>query len=308
MTDASRNWLVRSRQYTALLILTAHSLLAPTVAAAQPRIISPTELESTAICNRKAWIFTEKGILNSWAKTANKNTSPKTRDSLSDLETGGISSPYQIYSSDGRLIAGRKLGYSKIKPNTAVLVAAGNISTADTMAMTMLPVIRATGYDFYFVDYRGYGMSQPANPSFKAFISDMSAVHQNIVSLGYTRVIAYGPSLGGIVLLNSAAAGRPFDRLIVDSVPSRLEEMDCDDTVHPIAVIKHSCPNISVIMADKDQVFSSRRRDELRALTSHSACGGKIISLHISDHALNDEPDSSGFRERVEALITEMKR
>src|SRR5689334_23685741 len=134
-----------------------------------------TSLESTSTCRKKAWLFTEQRVLGHFASLANRNGTRGLPEYISGLEAAHQAEPYSLKTVDGRVIHGRKVGFSGEKSPVAVLVASGNVATADSMLRRLEPLVKATGYDFYFLDYRGYGRSKASYPSLQAWFQDFVA-------------------------------------------------------------------------------------------------------------------------------------
>ena len=122
---------------------------------------------------------------------------------------------------------------------------------------------------------------------------------------GYQQVYAYGPSFGGVILLNAAAAGLKLDKLVIDSVPAELHEYDCDNSIAPSAVFGPSCPGIVGFVSDRDQEVPPKDQQALLSRLQAQSCGGHVVHLHLAAHAPNDKPGTPGEVERTAKLAAE---
>jgi hypothetical protein len=263
----------------------------------------PTSLESAYTCKPRLWgRLTEQGMLAGWAWLAETNGTEDLPDYIATLEAAKHVQPYSLKTVDGRVLQGRKASFADEQPAVAVLVASGNVATADSMLRRLEPLLKATRYDFYFVDYRGFGRSDDGYPSLQALIQDFVSMGEDVRRRGYRKVMAYGPSLGGVILMNAAAKGLHLDKLIVDSVPSNLNNYKCDISVAPTTILGSSCPGIVAISGKNDHEVSPRRQKELLAKVEAQDCRGRVMVLPNAAHALNDRVGSTGDLERMRAL------
>jgi esterase/lipase len=286
-------------------------LLPPvSISATKAEELSPTSIEKAVTCRRSAFFFTEKRVLSWWAEDANEASTKlnnEFKNRLKALEELGYLETFSLTMSDGRVIGGRRLRFSTSPSATAVIVASGNVSTADMLTLTMEAVARAAGYDFYFVDYRGYGLSKNAIGSLSALTSDLIEVGGDLRTKGYQRLYAYGPSFGGFVLLNAANKGLKLDRLIIDSIPSEVDDYDCDAAVHPINTVVSSCPHIVALTSLHDREVPGKRQEKLLQFIQRPACAGTVVVLKDAIHALNDKKGSPGEAERHATIINALK-
>lgn len=262
-----------------------------------------TELEKSITCRRHARFFlTERSVLNNWAAGASGNETRKIRSRVLALENARSAQRFSFVSEDGRKIRGWKVGFADQKPTGAVLVASGNFATAALMLSILEPVARAARHDYYFLDYRGYGLSQDASPSIQAFVRDFVGLGQFVKKQGYEKIFAYGPSIGGVILLRAAASGLKLDRLIVDSVPSDLEIYDCEESLAPENSFKDSCPNLVAITSTNDDEFPAEDQEPFLTRVKTHSCGGRVVFLTLAAHAPNDAPGTPGYHERMGAI------
>ena len=283
----------------------AVALLLPQASVAWPakQDANLTELEKSITCRRHArFFFTERKVLKNWAKGASGNETKKMRAHVSDLERARYAQRFSFDSEDGRKIRGWKVGLADQKPAIAVLVASGNFATAAQMVSILEPVTREARHTYYFLDYRGYGLSQDASPSIQAFVRDFIELGEFIKKQGYEKVFAYGPSIGGVILLRAAASGLKLDRLIVDSVPSNLSVYDCEESLAPENSFKDSCPNLVAITSTNDGEFSAKDQEPFLTRVKAHPCGGRVVVLTLAEHAPNGAPGTPGYLERVNAI------
>jgi hypothetical protein len=280
--------------------VSALALSVSPVAEAKPK---RTPEESIVSCRKDAWYFTEERILGSWAWLAGGHNTNELKGYISELEKTKNITDYSLSTADGRTLKGRLVRFSAGAPSTAVLIASGNLAIADFMLRRLETVLRAVQYDYYFIDYRGYGRSSDAIPSIHSFIQDFVAIGKDIRRRGYSRVVAYGPSLGGIVLVNAAAAGLRLDKLILDSVPSDLALYECDETLDPFRVVKASCPHVVALASEKDKEVPPGLQMKLLESIRDPSCGGHVTTLTSAIHVLNDKKGTPGDSERLTTII-----
>jgi hypothetical protein len=280
----------------------ASLLLATTATQAARADDDLTPLERTSTCRKRAWFLTEQRLLAGWGWAAGTNGTDGLPAYIAALEASKQVQPYSLTTTDGRVLRGRKASFSDGKSDVAVIIASGNVATADFMIRRLEPLLRATRHDFYFIDYRGYGRSQDSHPSLQAFIQDFVSLGEDIRQHGYRKILAYGPSLGGIVLLNAAAKGLKLDRLIVDSVPSKLNRYKCDASIAPVTVVRSSCPGVVAVSSKNDGEVSPAEQKDLLEKVAARSCSGRVLVLPNAIHPLNDRPGSSGDLERLTAL------
>jgi hypothetical protein len=142
----------------------------------------------------------------------------------------------------------------------------------------------------------------PGNPSLRAFIQDALDIRDDLGKRGYERVLAYGTSLGGIVLVNAVSQGMLVDKLIMDSIPSDLSNYDCDTDLYPFNVVDKACPAVVALSSENDHEVRPAEQLQLLNRISSKSCGGKVVSLHIAIHAFNDKPGDAGDSERLHAV------
>lgn len=135
----------------------------------------------------------------------------------------------QFITSDGETLFLRRWNPDSVvsaKKNIAVLIFHGFTAYSGPYSMAGLP-ISAGGYTTFGLDYRGHGLSggnRGDSPSKERWIADLSESVKYIKSLGFSRVVILGHSLGvasaicaadaipheiaGLILLSGAYEGR----------------------------------------------------------------------------------------------------
>ena len=277
-----------------LLALCAHSIasLAQDQRSAREQVVS---------CRKNAWVFTEHRVLGGWAWAANGKNTEDLAAHIDKFKREDLVADYSIRVGDNRVLEGRRLSFSKERPKVAVLVVPGNLALADTMIIRMLPIAHEVRHDYFFVDYRGYGRS-PGFPSLRALIDDQVEIGANLRKLGYERVVGYGFSFGGIILVNAVRQGLALDRLIVDSVPADLEDYDCESNLSPVNAVPSICADVTAITSEKDREIPPADQKQFLDRIVAPDCGGRIRVLRTAIHAFNDKLGSAGDKERRDTI------
>jgi alpha/beta superfamily hydrolase len=190
-----------------------------------------------------------------------------------------------------------ELGGYKIaatNPKGYLLVAQGNAMLADQLVAD-LQTFRNLGLDVYIFDYRGYGISN-GKSRLAAISADYAEIARRLNTLGYTKRLLYGISMGGVILLN--AVGRSEDaytRLVVDSSPSRISEFGCPETFDPVEHLPKDSSKLMVISGAQDEVVSPWQMEELiRVVRSQ---GGHVLQDNQFAHPYQD-PNQATHRRR----------
>jgi dienelactone hydrolase len=187
--------------------------------------------------------------------------------------TDGLES-YQFKTVDRRVLRGYRLrGPSPAagEKRTALLFLQGHTMLAEDVIYRGLRRIMSDGMDAFVLNYRGYGPKRnPAaksdgSPRIEALIEDavdfIEYLHQQE---GYDRVDLVGVSLGGVIALNAVGRGAQVNRLVLDSVYSRISELGCRASLNPIAQKTPVGTTVLLISGGSDQVISPRDQLELR--------------------------------------------
>lgn len=159
---------------------------------------------------------------------------------------------------------GVELGGYKLKatnPKGYLLVAQGNAMLADQLVAD-LQTFRDLGLDVYIFDYRGYGISK-GKSRLAAIAGDYAEIVSYLNTLGYTKRLLYGISMGGIVLLNAVGRSQTYTRLVVDSSPSRISDFGCPERYDPVVHLPEDSSRLMIISGAKDQVVTPSQMDEL---------------------------------------------
>ncbi len=138
--------------------------------------------------------------------------------------------PLKFATRDGLTLAGYKLAADN--PTAYLLVAQGNAMLADQL-IADLQTFRDRGWDVYIYDYRGYGNSQ-GKSRLAAIVDDYGEIIAHLNTLGYTKRLLYGISMGGVILLNAVGKTNLYTRLVVDSSPARISNLGCPARYDPV--------------------------------------------------------------------------
>ena len=241
-------------------------------------------------------------MLRSWAWIAEGHNDPKLEAYIQQMQDAGALEPVTVATGDGRPLQGWRLSAPGAISKTAVLVGVGNVATADLVVQRLEPLTRKISFDFFVLDYRGYARSKPGYPAVRAFVQDETDIRAMLRQRGYEKVIGYGMSFGGIVLLNSISRGMELDRIIVDSVPSDLKAYDCDADLYPINALPKACPSVVALTSKNDRVVFPKEQQEFLSRVAAPACGGRVVELQTAIHSFDDKPGSPGDLERLSAI------
>lgn len=289
--------------------IAAVALAGGAAASASDLPLEPTPLELVTTCAKSSWFTSERGTLSKWAEAADGNITSEEVSAREQLEVRGMLTTYRFTTDDKRTLGGFRLTRnSGPQGDTAVLVAGGNVATAEAMAVHFAALAEAVPHHYYFVDYRGYGRSKPAIPSFAAFMADFAAIAIDLRNRGYKRVLAYGASFGGVILLNAAARGAPFDRVIADSVPSSLAGYDCPADLYPVNLLPKVCPQVTAITAVQDYEVNQRAQRMFLQGVRGPNCGGDVVALTTAWHVTNEPVGSPQHKERISAITATLQR
>lgn len=177
-----------------------------------------------------------------------------------------------------------------------LLVAQGNAMLADHLVAD-LQTFRDLGLDIYIFDYRGYGISQ-GKSRLAAIVSDYAAIVTYLNTLGYTRRLLYGISMGGVILLNAVGDGPSYTRLVVDSSPGRISHLGCPERYDPVTHLPPDAARVMIISGAADTVVSPREMDELIRVARSR--GARILQDKDFAHPYQDSSDAVHQRRQHE--------
>lgn len=268
----------------ALLLL----ILAGKVYADEP-IDAPVTPREVYTCNDEAKRF------NSWASIAGR------------LDTNRLKAHYpgvlliEVKMADGRVIRGVS-ARSEMPRSNAVLVIGGNGWSAKPFVRTVLPNFKTFDTDVYYFYFRGYGMSTPANPTMHAIIEDYRELAKWILNEGHARLYLYAFSFGGVVAPASFPQLSPFERIVVDSSPSRASEFgfSCNPTYETVDFLPSDCARLTVMHGTSDWVMPRPKVSEL--IGAAKKCGAAIDINMSRGHPFQIELGSSR-KLRVDAVM-----
>ena len=193
-------------------------------------------------------------------------------------------------TKDGRILRGYQLTARETNPvqeNKAkgfLLVLQGNAILADQILAEFSRYAQA-GYDVYIYDYRGYGRSE-GKRRLKAMIRDVKEIINFLSTKSYKKRLAYAMSFGGILLLDALDAHIKFDKVIIDSTPSRLSDYGCPKDYDPITHLPKECSNFMFITGQRDRVVTTRIAKDM--VEKAQQCHAKIIRDAEFSHPFMD--------------------
>jgi alpha/beta superfamily hydrolase len=237
---------------------------------AQPALAEQLDSE-TAVCGS----FREPFMFWLWHTLAG---SPDARRlaGVKDVE------PIQFKTRDGIVLSGYKLRAAN--PKGYLLVAQGNAMLADQLA-TDLQTFRDREVDVYIFDYRGYGNSQ-GKSRLAAIVADYEELIADLNSRAYRQRLLYGISMGGVILLNAAGKSLAYDRLVIDSSPSRISNLGCPQRYDPVVHLPEDGARLMVISGGRDSVVPPAQMDEMIGIARSR--GGFILQDQEFAHPYQD--------------------
>lgn len=171
--------------------------------------------------------------------------------------------PVTHKTKDGRLLRGYKLRSTAAAGAVVgfVLVAQGNAMLADQLLSSLTNFSQA-GIEVYVLDYRGYGNSE-GERRLKAMVSDYQELFDRIGASTQGKRFLYGISFGGVVLLNVVRSGIAFDRVVIDSTPSRVSNMGCPEKYDPVVNFPKEGSRFLLVAGVQDKVVPIENSQEL---------------------------------------------
>ena len=195
---------------------------------------------------------------------------------------------------DAKQLGGYKL--SAANPKGYLLVAQGNAMLADQLVADLQP-FRDLGLDVYIFDYRGYGISQ-GKSRLAAIVADYAAIVAHLNSLGYSRQLLFGISMGGVILLNSVGDSSEYSRLIIDSSPARISPLGCPERYDPVTHLPADSSRRMIISGAADTVVSPPEMEELIAVARSR--GARIVQDKDFAHPYQDASEEVHRRRQRE--------
>jgi alpha/beta superfamily hydrolase len=265
----------------ALLLLTL-SLLA--MDRSDSTSAEPRDIE-TAVCG---W-FREPFMFWQWRRVAG-SPDPQRLAQVKDLE------PIQYKTRDGIVLSGYKLRAAN--PKGYLLVAQGNAMLADQLAGD-LQIFRDRGLDVYIFDYRGYGNSQ-GKSRLAAIVGDYAEIVAHLNASPYSKRLLYGISMGGVILLNAAGQSPAYDRLVVDSSPSRISNLGCPERYDPVVHLPEDGGRLMIVSGGQDRVVPPAQMDEMIGVAR--ARGARILQDPELSHPYQDSAPAIHRRRQDEVV------
>jgi alpha/beta superfamily hydrolase len=257
-------------------------LLVTSTTSAKTALAKEVDIE-TAVCGS----IREPFLFWLWRSMAGSPT-PDRLANIKNLE--------QIHfkTRDGTELGGYKLFAPK--PKGYLLVAQGNAMLADQLVAD-LQVFRDLELDVYIFDYRGYGISK-GKSRLAAIAGDYAEIVSYLNSLGYARRLLYGISMGGVVLLNAVGRSQVYNRLVVDSSPSRISDLGCPERYDPVDHVPEDNARLMVISGAQDEVVKPSQMEELiRTVGSRK---GRVLQDKKFAHPYQDSTDAVHRRRQNE--------
>ena len=169
-------------------------------------------------------------------------------------------------TKDNRILRGYKLKATGREgqvssPKGYLLVMQGNAILADQI-IGEFSHFSSAGFDVYVYDFRGYGRSD-GKRRLKAMISDYVEILAALNASGYEQKFVYAMSFGGIAFLDGFESHGRLDRVIIDSVPSRLSDYGCPSEYDPVNHLPEDCSHFLIIAGQNDRVVPPSMSQEL---------------------------------------------
>jgi len=230
----------------------------------------------TAVCGS----FREPFIFWLWRSVAG-SPDPKRVAHIKDVEQ----IPFR--TRDGISLGGYKLAAANVRGY--LLVAQGNAMLADQLPAD-LQRFRDLGLDVFIFDYRGYGISE-GKSRLAAIVEDYVEIVAHLNTLGYSRQLLYGISMGGVILLNAVGRGSLYTRFVVDSSPSRISNLGCPERYDPVAHLPDDASQLMIISGGQDTVVKPRQMDEL--IEAARSRGARILQDRGFAHPYQDSSEQT---------------
>ncbi|HEX2855756.1 MAG TPA: alpha/beta fold hydrolase [Opitutaceae bacterium] len=249
----------------------------------------PKTARETYTCEKEERYFA------SWSKLAGTLTEEEIVKRVPD------SNIESVQAGDGRVLKGIRIAREKDN-KYALLIIQGNAWSSRGFSKAVAPFFIVPKLDLFFFDFRGYGLSKPANGSLAAIVSDYRDIADWLVRKGYTHLYLYTYSFGGVIALNAFPTLAPFKRVVIDAAPARLGDFGfkCDPSYDPADKLPKSCPSLVFMHGTTDGVV--RRRGVQSLIDSVRANGGAVDVGQSRGHPFQMEFNSSR-KNRVAAII-----
>lgn len=240
----------------------------------------------------------ERKHFESWSKIAGTLTESELMQRVPNSRIATVA------TADGRMLRALHIR-STAGAKDAVLVIQGNAWSTKAFS-TIASLFPTDRLEVFVFDFRGYGLSKPGNPSMLAILNDYQEIGAWLQTQGYRDLYLYAYSFGGVVALNSYPDGKPFRRVVVDSVPARPGQMgfNCRPSYDPVDKVSRSCPNLTLMHGTSDWVVPRKYTQPL--IDAVRACGGVLDIEESRGHPFQIEWQSSRAR-RVKAMMDHLK-
>lgn len=214
--------------------------------------LAASEYGESSVCG---WIK-EPFVFAMWSRLAGK-PEPQRAERLANAEA------VVHVTRDGRQLHGYRLGSTAADGAVVgrLLVAQGNAMLSDRL-LASLATFSAAGIEVYIFDYRGYGRSE-GRRRLTAIVGDYRELAERFAPRAGGKRFLYGISFGGIVVSNVIGAGTEFDRVVIDSTPSRISTSGCPVAVDPVENLPDDASRMLIVAGGQDRVVTLRDAQEL---------------------------------------------
>ena len=256
--------------------------------------LGDTPYAESSVCG---WIK-EPFVFTMWSRLAGK-PEPQRAESLANA------AEVVHVTRDGRQLHGYRLTSTRADGATVgrLLVAQGNAMLSDRL-LASLATFSAAGLEVYIFDFRGYGRSE-GRRRLKAIVGDYRELAERFASREDGKRFLYGISFGGIVMANVIGDGTEFDRLVIDSTPSRISTSGCPVAVDPVENLPDDASRILIVAGGQDRIVTVQDAQEL--VNGALRRGGRAEVRSEFAHPFMDR-DITVHRNRLEmirAFLTE---
>lgn len=236
--------------------------------------------------------FREPLVFTLWSRIAGK-PDPARAQAIANAEA------IRYRTRDGRVLRGYKLGSTAAGGAVIgkMLVAQGNAMLSDQVLSSLTGFAEA-GIEVYIFDYRGYGSSE-GKRRLQAMIGDYREMADILTASEHGKRFLYGISFGGVVMLNVIGSGARYDRVVIDSTPSRISGLGCPQRYDPVDNLAEDASRMLLIVGERDTVVPVRASEEL---VDRAASRGARTELRADyAHPFMDR-DAQTHRGRLELI------
>lgn len=188
-------------------------------------------------------------LLWTWAAG---ETSP---DELKDLKPFSAES-ITHRARDGHVLAGYRVTRPDRAVTASVLVVQGNAQLVSSLIKPIRALVDS-GVEVLMYDYRGYGNSKGSDPSLQAIVEDFRSLISEFVRRPSPRKSIYAMSFGGVVAMKALHGSEPLSLLILDSVPSSVEQYGCPRDFSPQERLPFMRFPLTIVVSEGDETLAA---------------------------------------------------